>query len=100
MPRIQIVVPHGHGQETASQRLLGFMAEMKQQHQDKVSDLQENWSENRLDYSFRTFGLAVRGAVEVHATEVALHADLPLAAVMFKGKIEQEIRSTLERVLG
>jgi hypothetical protein len=100
MPRIQIVVPHGHSQQDASQRLLGFMARMKEQHQDKVSDLTESWSENRLDYSFRTFGMKVSGVVEVQSTQVALHADLPLAAAMFKGKIEQEIRTTLERVLG
>lgn len=99
MPRIQIVIPHGHSQEDASQRLLGFMAVMKEQHRDNVSDLQETWSENRLDYSFRTFGLKVSGAVEVQTAQVALRADLPLAAALFKGKIEQEIRGALERVL-
>jgi len=100
MPSIKIVVPHAHGQQQASDRLLGFMTQMKQQYKDQVSDLQETWQENRLDYSFRTFGLKVRGAVEVQEQQVSLHADLPLAAIMFKGKIEQEIRSTLERVLG
>lgn len=100
MPSIKITVPHIHGQQHASERLLGFMTQMKQQYKDQVSDLQETWEENRLNYSFRTFGMTVRGAVEVQESQVALNADLPFAAMMFKGKIEQEIRITLERVLG
>ncbi|MCE9552463.1 MAG: polyhydroxyalkanoic acid system family protein [Planctomycetes bacterium] len=100
MPSIKINVPHAHGQQQASERLLGFMTQMKHQYKDQVSDLQETWEENRLNYSFRTFGMTVRGAVEVQEQHVSLHADLPFAAMMFKGKIEQEIRGTLERVLG
>lgn len=100
MPSIKIIVPHAHGQQHASDLLQGFMTQMKAQYKDQVSDLQETWQENRLDYSFRTFGLTVRGAVEVHEQQVSLNADLPFAAMMFKGKIEQEIRSSLERVLG
>lgn len=100
MPSINIVVPHSHGQQGAFDRLHGFMTQMKAQYKDDVSDLQESWQGHRLDYSFKTFGLRVRGAVEVHEQQVALNAELPLAAVMFKGKIEQEIRGTLEKVLG
>jgi hypothetical protein len=75
------------------------MVRMKEEHKDQVSDLQESWQGNRLDYSFKTFGLKVRGAVEVHEDNVAVHTDLPLAAIMFKGRIEQEIRETLEKAL-
>ena len=100
MPSINIAVPHTHGQQGAFDRLHGFMAKMKEQYKDNVSDLQESWQGNRLDYSFKTFGLKVRGAVEVQEQQVVVNADLPLAAIMFKGKIEQEIRGTLEKVLG
>lgn len=99
MPSVNIVVPHTHGQQSAFDKLHGFMAKMKEQYRDQVSDLQESWQGNQLSYSFKTFGMKVSGTVDVRDQDVAVKADLPLAAIMFKGKIEEEIRGTLQKVL-
>lgn len=99
MPKLSISIPHALGREAAGQRLKGFMERLKEEHKDKVGNLQEEWSENSLKYSFTTFGFKISGVGTVEESEVKMDIDLPFAAMMFKGKIESEIRETLARVL-
>ena len=99
MPKISVSVPHQLGQETASERLKSFLARLKEKHQDQVSDLKEEWTDNALKFGFKTFGFQFQGTGNVTDTEAKVDVDLPFAAMMFKGKIESEMRETLARVL-
>jgi len=91
--------PHSLGKLEALERLKGFLTKVKERHHDKVSNLQEDWQDNKLAYSFSTYGFSVKGDVVVEENEVRLNSQLPMAAMMFKGKIEQTIRDELARVL-
>lgn len=99
MPKLSLSVPHSLGQQEAGERLKSFLAFIKERHADKVSDLQEEWGENSLKFSFKTYGFKVAGVATVEESEVKVDTDLPFAAMMFKGKIEQEMRDALTRVL-
>ena len=99
MPKLSIAIPHTLGREAAGERLKNFMVRLKEKHQDQVSNLQEEWSENSLKFSFSTFGFKIAGVGTVEESEVKMDIDLPFAAMMLKGKIESEIRETLTRVL-
>jgi hypothetical protein len=99
MPKINITVPHQLGQPVATERLHSFLARLKEKHQDQVSNLQEEWTDNSLKFSFKTFGFQFQGLGTVSDTETKIDLDMPFAAMMFKGKIESEIRDTLTRVL-
>lgn len=99
MPKLSMAVPHSLGQAEASERLKGLLARIKERHQDSVSNLQEEWLEDGLRFSFTTFGFKIAGLGTVGPSDVNLDIDLPFAALMFKGKIEQEMRDTLTRVL-
>lgn len=99
MPKLSIAIPHTLGREAAGERLKGFMERLKEKHQDQVGNLQEEWSEHSLKFSFTTFGFKIAGVGTVEESEVKMDIDLPFAAMMFKGKIETEIRETLTRVL-
>jgi hypothetical protein len=100
MPKLAINIPHALGREEASRRLKGFVERLKEKHQDKVGNLQEEWADNSLKFSFSTFGFKFSGIGTVDESEVKMDVDYPFAAAMFKGKIESEIRETLTRVLG
>jgi hypothetical protein len=100
MPGFDITAPHGLGQEQAVDRLKGFVAKIGQRFPDQVSNLQERWTDNVLDFSFTTYGFTIKGAATVGPDQVRLKGDLPLAALMFKGKIEQSIRDEVGKVLG
>lgn len=99
MPKLSVTVPHTLGQDAATERLHGILEKMKERYQDKISDLHEDWQANVLHFSFKTFGFAVKGTMQVEPSDVKVDGDLPFAAMMFKGKIEQELKSTLSRWL-
>jgi hypothetical protein len=99
MPSLTISVPHSLSAEEATTRLKNFFAKLKERHADKMSNLEESWDGNRLDYAFSTFGFNIKGDMNVDPSEVRVNGSLPFAAMMFKGKIEQSVREELEKVL-
>jgi hypothetical protein len=99
MPKINVTVPHQLGQQAATERLHSFLGKLKEKHQDQVSNLQEDWTDNSLKFSFKSFGFQFQGTGSISDTDAKIDLDLPFAAMMFKGKIEGEIRDTLTRVL-
>ena len=64
-----------------------------------MSNLEEQWVGNVLNYAFSTFGFNIKGNLTVEPEEVKVSGALPFAAMMFKGKIEQSVREELERRL-
>jgi hypothetical protein len=99
MPGISINTPHALGAEEATNRLKTLFGKLKEEHKDKVSNLEETWNDNKLDYSFSTYGFNIKGDMTVEADEVKVNGNLPFAAMMFKGKIEQSVREQLEKLL-
>jgi hypothetical protein len=100
MPKLAMSVPHSLDQQEATNRLKGFLERVRSKYQDQVSDLHEDWGENSGTFSFKTYGFNVKGSVAVEPSEVKVEGDLPFAAMMFKGKVEQTIRENLTRLLG
>jgi putative polyhydroxyalkanoate system protein len=99
MPSMSITTPHALGAEEASSRLKHFFDKLKERHADKMSNLEEQWEGNRLNYAFSTYGFHIKGDVTVEPNEVKVNGALPFAAMMFKGKIEQTVRDELEKLL-
>lgn len=99
MPSLTINTPHTLSAEEATARLKKFFEDLKQKHSDKISNLEEQWHDNKLDYSFSTYGFSIKGDMTVEPGEVKLNGQLPFAAMMFKGKIEQTVREELEKLL-
>lgn len=99
MPRMSLTVPHRLSQADAAQRMRSFIQRMREKHPDKVRDLEESWNGDSLSFAFSTFGFKIRGTLHVQPQHVQVDAELPLAAMMFRGRLEQEFRETLTRVL-
>jgi hypothetical protein len=99
MPKLSLSVPHPLSQQDATTRLQGFLTKIKDKFQDQVSNLEESWTDNVLSFGFSTFGFKIKGTAAVNEHDVKVDADLPFAAMMFKGRVEQEIRNSLDRLL-
>jgi hypothetical protein len=99
MPSMSLSMPHSLGQEEALKRLKAAIEKAKARNQGKVTNLKEDWKDNRLDYSFTTFSFNIKGEVTVEPELVKLNGSLPFAAMMFKGKIEQTVREELAKIL-
>jgi hypothetical protein len=99
MPSLKLAFPHQLGQPEAVARLQKLLTRVKDKYQDQVSNLQESWNENTLTFSFSTYGFKVNGDVIVEPSEVRLDGQIPFAAMVFKGKIENALKEQLAREL-
>ncbi|MBN2577445.1 MAG: polyhydroxyalkanoic acid system family protein [Pirellulales bacterium] len=99
MPQIRVETPHVLGREAALQRLQEKFDEVYAQFGNRIDDLQQQWADHTLTFSFRVTGMSVRGTLAVEESTVDVHADLPLPALFFKSAIEQRIREELTKIL-
>ncbi len=99
MPTFSTEVPHQLGTEQATERLKQFVEQVREQYKDFVTDLQGNWTDNLLTFSFKTYGFKIDGTLTVDETAARLAGNLPFAAIAFRGKIEQSIAGELRREL-
>lgn len=100
MPKFHVAVPHMLSQQDARKLLDRFIEEViVKKFQDSVGDLEQHWEGDALAFSFKTFGIQIAGKCTVSDNEVAVDGDLPFTAMMFKGKIESEIKKQLERLM-
>ena len=99
MPRFAIETPHQLGQDEAVARVKGLLERVKEKYQAQVSDLEETWDGNVLSFRFKTYGFKIGGKLTAEPTGVKIDGDLPIAAMMFKGRIEQTIRDELVKRL-
>lgn len=99
MPKFNVDVPNPLGKEEALTRLQGFSDKLREKYQDKISDLEQSWEEDRLEFSFKVMGVKIAGALTVEQEKVLVEGDLPFSAVMFKGKITSGIEEQLGKLL-
>lgn len=99
MPSMKLSVPHSHDKEVAAEKLKSFMTKMKEFYGDHISDLRETWVGNSLQFGFSAKGLKVSGQVDVEDDQVKVDSKLPLAAMMFRGRIEKSVREAIVKAL-
>jgi hypothetical protein len=99
MPKIHFEIPHPLPAEEAKQRLQRFAEALQSKFQDNVNELDQSWNGNTLGFGFKTFGIKVAGQITVEDQRIVVDGELPVTAMMFKGKIESEMRQQLERLL-
>jgi hypothetical protein len=99
MAGYNVSVLHNLGREAALLRVQQFLDQVRHNYGDDVSDVRGQWNDNQLDFGFAARGLAVRGMLVVEEQAVQVTGPLPLAAMFFRGRIEQQIRQELEKLL-
>jgi putative polyhydroxyalkanoate system protein len=100
MPSIKVELNHTLGKAAAIRSLQSFIEKMKTSHGDSVSNLHETWNDNVLDFGLSTHGMKIEGKMTVEENSVRVDGKIPLLAAMLKGRIENEIRTELEKLLG
>jgi hypothetical protein len=99
MPGMNVEVPHAMGKEAAVEKLKSLMDHIQARYKDQVKDIQQSWDENVLNFSFKSFGLTITGALTVEDDKATLDGKLPIAAMAFRGQIENSIREELQKQL-
>ena len=99
MAKLNLSVPHKLSQAEAMKRIRGLLEKATSEHGDKISDLQQEWTDNVGTFSFSAMGFSISGTVSVTPTDVQLSGDLPFAASFFKSRIETTIREQATELL-
>jgi hypothetical protein len=99
MPSFNTEVSHQLGQQQATEKLQSFLEKVRERYKEFVTDYQGNWSDNLLDFSLTAYGLKIDGRLTVEDESAHIAGSLPLAALPFRGKIEQTIGEELRREL-
>lgn len=99
MPKLHVNVDHSLDPDEAVRRLRSFLELVKQAYGQHVSHLEENWGARSGTFSFKAMGFNTSGTIDVDPQQVRVTGHLPLAALMFRGKIESTLREQLEKAL-
>jgi len=99
MPKSTVTVPHELGKDEALTRIKGILVQAKAQYGDRITNLQENWTDDGGTFSFQAMGFKIAGALAVSDSDVAITGDYPWAAKPFQGTIEATLRERAERLL-
>lgn len=100
MARFNVEVPHAVDRTVAAERLRGFSDRVRSQLPGDVKDIVERWdADGNLDFSFRAFGFSVSGRLENRPGSIAVTGAIPLAALPFRGRIENEIRERIREAI-
>lgn len=99
MPAFKAEVPHALGQTQATERLKGFIEQMRGQYGDEVGQISGEWREHVLDFSLKPFGMTITGTLTVEEAAARVAGQLPLAAALLRGQIEQSIANELQKAL-
>jgi putative polyhydroxyalkanoate system protein len=96
---MNLTVPHTLGKDEATARLNHFLERIQEKYESEVSELHQQWDGDALDFRFRTYGINIKGRIAVGEDKLDFNGELPIAAMMFKGKIESGIRDALTRAM-
>ena len=99
MPKLNLERPHDLGREEATRRLKDRFTFVQSNFQGRLTDVTEEWNDSTLTFGFKAMGMKVAGNVVVDESRVKVDARLPMAAIMFKGTVEQRVRQELDRLL-
>ena len=100
MSLLTVTVQHQLGQEEATRRLKAKKDEIQSKQTYTVTDLKENWtSSHSMDFGFKVLGFSLTGSVKSESDAATIAVELPVAAMIMRGTIENEIRKELTQVL-
>lgn len=99
MVEINTLVAHQLGRASALDRMHQMVDSLGQRFPQQVHQVRSTWTDNKLNIRFAAYGYLVQWEAIVQEDEVSLLGQIPDAARVFKGKIEQAIVARIETVL-
>ena len=100
MPNLNISVPHKLQSDVALQRVQSAIKQILTEHQGMIKNLTESWNGQVGEFSATVMGMSISVTLWVTGSEVNITGNYPLAGIIYKKRIESEIKSAAERILG
>jgi hypothetical protein len=96
---ISLSLPHDLTQAEARARIEKGVADLRKTFGSRVSEVEERWTENHLDFHVRAAGQEITGRLDVLPQQVNLAVDLPWMLGLLAGKFTQEVEQRGRKLL-
>lgn len=96
---MQIKTPTRYPLFMTAVKIKGLLAALKKEHAEKITEVTETWDKFICQFSFKYSGMHISGTILVEVTEVTITGELPVLALLYKDKIESNIREHAENLL-
>lgn len=95
---MKVSFPHGTTKAKALEELKTHSSRLIERFGSDVSDLQQEWHENEMTVSFKTFGFTIQGRLVVEESTVELEVNLPLPARLMEGRIRDRAEQAMQEI--
>jgi hypothetical protein len=96
---ITISMPHKLTQEEARRRIQAGIADARQQFVGKMTQVEDRWTENHLEFKFAALGQPITGRLDVLPGAIHVSVDLPWLLAMLADKIKPEVEQRGRKLL-
>jgi hypothetical protein len=97
MPKVSVAVPHNLDPDEVVQRAEPYIKKMIDDFEGH--DVYLQWEGRKANFGFSSMMFKIKGEMEVREKEIAIDIDLPIAALMFKDKVQKAITKNLTRAI-
>jgi hypothetical protein len=97
--QFEVSVPHKLSQEEALGRIKSLVADLKSQYGNQVSNVSENWTGNRCDFSLKMKMFKLSGTIEVDDSSAEIRGTMPTGTGRFEGKARALIQERAQKLL-
>jgi hypothetical protein len=98
MPKVSVAAPHHGDPDEVAAKVRSMLEETVKEFQGQ--NFEADWSGRSATLKFTSLGFPITAAISVDETQVAIDIDLPMAAMMFKGRVEEVLTKNLTAMLG
>ncbi len=95
---MKVSFPHGTTKAKAVEELKTHGAKLMARFGSEVSELQQEWQENKLTFSFKGRGFPISGMLSVGDEQVELEVNLPLLARLMEGQIRDRAVQVMQEI--
>ena len=99
MPTLRVSVKHDLGKAAALERVKNLLEALQRQYAAYLGDVKGEWAGDVLTFSFAAAGLPTHGTGKVGDSEIVVSGELPLPAIVLRGRIEQIISDELKKLV-
>ncbi len=103
MPKFSTAVAHTLGTAKAKEQLRSYMEKAREMAPDRFSTLQTDFAQwddkHQVGFSLSISGIAIKGVMAVTDDKISVDGEIPFAAMLFKGKIEEGFRDMVGKVV-
>lgn len=94
-----VTVNHKLTKSEAKARILNFASEIKKKFANELVINREEDRGDKMFYEAKIMGYNIKLEVEINNSNVTVSSKLPFVIKMFEGRVEKEVRDTLNKIL-